>query len=179
MFQQCVKSVCSKRLLVHNVLLGVLFTIICIEVKANNQKMKLPLKGSLRCYLYSILILKCYNFRQIWGCVFCFSWTFLTDTITYDDACHLKKYGCNPVRSQLTLTAVRMCSMTMVIDKFHFKNHVDKWCKAHCNPYDNEELKVMYNHIFFDCKKKQIWQSLPNYYCFTVDFLTCMKINVA
>ena len=37
----------------------------------------------------------------------------------------------------------------MGIDKFHFKNHVDKWYKVHCNPYDSEELKVMWNHIFF------------------------------
>ena len=53
------------------------------------------------------------------------------------------------MRSHLTPTAKRMSHMKMVIDKFHFKNHVDKWCKVHCNPYDNEELKVMWNHIVF------------------------------
>ena len=86
---------------------------------------------------------------------FWFFWLFLfSDTIIYDDACHLKKYGCNPVRSKLTPTAQRMSTITMVIDKFHFKNHVDKWCKAHCNPYDQEQLKVMWNQISLNGKKQ-------------------------
>ena len=62
---------------------------------------------------------------------------------------HLKKYGSNQVRSHLTPTPERMSDMKMVIDKVHFKNHVDKWCKVHGNPYDSEELIVMWNHIFF------------------------------
>ena len=92
-----------------------------------------------------------YLFFQIknlkgYGCVImidlsCFSF-FKTDTIKYDDACHLKKYGSNQVRSDMTPTSERMSHMEMIIDKLHFKNHVDKWCKVHCNPYDCEELKV-------------------------------------
>lgn len=78
------------------------------------------------------------------------------DTIIYDDACHLKKYGCNPVRSQLTPTARRMHNMSMVVDKFHFKNHVDKWCKAHCNPYDHEELKDVNTEV---CEQLFSWLS--------------------
>ena len=90
------------------------------------------------------------------GCVItinlsCLSF-FKTDTIINDDACHLKRYGSNQVRSHLTPTAERMSHTKMGIDKFHFKNHVDKWWKVHCNPYDSEELKVMWNHISLHLK---------------------------
>ena len=30
----------------------------------------------------------------------------------------------------------------MVVDKFHFKNHVDVWCKQNCNPYKSDKLQV-------------------------------------
>jgi hypothetical protein len=32
-----------------------------------------------------------------------------------------------------------------VVDKFHFRNHVDKWCKTHCNPYKCRDLDEVYN----------------------------------
>ena len=31
-------------------------------------------------------------------------------------------------------------TMDMVIDKMHFHNHVDNWCKTNCNPYDRKDL---------------------------------------
>ena len=85
---------------------------------------------------------------------------FKTDTIIYDDACHLKRYGSNQVRSHLTPTAERMSHTKMDIDNFHFKNHVDKWYKVHCNPYDSEELKVMLNHYFLTSKNTVIFPLL-------------------
>ena len=30
--------------------------------------------------------------------------------------------------------------MDMVVDKLHFRNHVDKCCKENCNPYDRIDL---------------------------------------
>ena len=36
--------------------------------------------------------------------------------------------------------AERLATMDMVIDKMHFRNHVDNWCKANCNPYDRKDL---------------------------------------
>ena len=66
----------------------------------------------------------------------------LPDTICYDDACHLKKFALNPKRSDLTAISKKMSQMDMVCDKFHFKNHVDAWCKKHCNPYTCANLKV-------------------------------------
>lgn len=40
--------------------------------------------------------------------------------------------------------------MDMVIDKMYFRNHVDKWCKANCNPYDRSDLDGVSN-VCFDC----------------------------
>ena len=31
--------------------------------------------------------------------------------------------------------------MDMVVDKMHFRNHVDRWCKETCNPYDRPDLE--------------------------------------
>jgi hypothetical protein len=69
------------------------------------------------------------------------------DVICYDDACHLKKFACNPKRNEKTDTAKRLSKMDIVCDRFHFKNHVDRWCKQNCNPHKCEKLKVkLYLH---------------------------------
>ena len=67
---------------------------------------------------------------------------FTPETICYDDACHLKKFSQNPVRSTVTATSKRMAAMEMMVDKFHFRNHVDQWCKANCNPHKSNQLEV-------------------------------------
>lgn len=64
------------------------------------------------------------------------------DVICYDDACHLKKFCRNPVRSNNTDTAKKLANMEIVCDRFHFRNHVDKWCRRNCNPHDCVALKV-------------------------------------
>ena len=69
------------------------------------------------------------------------------DTICYDDACHLKRFACNPVSSSLSGTAVDIASKEIVCDRFHFKNHTDAWCKKHCNPYTCKSLKVNCSNI--------------------------------
>ena len=33
-----------------------------------------------------------------------------------------------------------LANMDVVIDKMQFRNHVDNWCKANCNPYDHGDL---------------------------------------
>lgn len=68
--------------------------------------------------------------------------TFFPGVLCYDDACHLKKFAQNAVRCELTQVAKRMKDMKMVCDKFHFRNYVDSWCKANCNPHTSSELKV-------------------------------------
>lgn len=62
--------------------------------------------------------------------------------ICYDDACHLKKFAHNPVRSTQTALAARITGMQILCDRFHFKNHVDGWCRRHCNPPTSADLQV-------------------------------------
>ena len=61
-------------------------------------------------------------------------------TICYDDACHLLKYATNTARRTLTPTAKRMAGMSYVVDRMHFKGHVDPWCRYNCDP---DKLPVM------------------------------------
>ena len=62
--------------------------------------------------------------------------------ICYDDACHLKKFAQNPVRSTQTALAARITGMQILCDRFHFKNHIDGWCRQHCNPLTSANLQV-------------------------------------
>ena len=62
------------------------------------------------------------------------------ERIIYDDACHLKKCCVNRVRKEVKAVSKRLGKMDMVVDKFDFRNHVDRWCKANCNPHDRNDL---------------------------------------
>ena len=64
-----------------------------------------------------------------------------TGYLIYDDACHLKKFATNSSRSKQTITAENIASMKMVVDRFHFRGHVDSWCRKNCNTDDCGELK--------------------------------------
>ena len=68
--------------------------------------------------------------------------------LIYDDACHLKKYACNPVRCEKTPTAQRMAALETVVDKFHFVGHVDPWCRENCNPYKFDSLKSVSSYMW-------------------------------
>ncbi|XP_066912461.1 uncharacterized protein [Clytia hemisphaerica] len=63
------------------------------------------------------------------------------ELICYDDACHLRRYSENPIRKDLTLTSKRISSMEFYIDRFHYKNHKDPWCRRNCNPDKSSLLK--------------------------------------
>ena len=55
-------------------------------------------------------------------------------------------------RSQLTETATYIASLNIVINRMHFKRHVDSWCQKHCNPAKVNELeKVSINLIHLSC----------------------------
>ena len=54
--------------------------------------------------------------------------------------CHLKKYATNTSRINLTPTTARIASLSIVVDKMHFKGHTDSWCHENCNPYQLKEL---------------------------------------
>ena len=70
------------------------------------------------------------------------------DTICYDDACHLKRYATNPIRSTLTNTAKQIATMNFVVDRMHFKGHIDPWCRENCDPDKLEAMKMVCVCIF-------------------------------
>ena len=63
-----------------------------------------------------------------------------SETVCYDDGCHLKKYATNTSRINLTPTAAHIASLNIVVDKMHFNGHTDSWCHENCNPYQLKEL---------------------------------------
>ena len=69
---------------------------------------------------------------------------FPLERIVYDDACHLKKYSVN-LKRKIAAVAERLSDMDMVVDKMDYRNHVDSWCKANCNPYDRKDLDEVCN----------------------------------
>ena len=61
--------------------------------------------------------------------------------LAYDDACHLKRFICNPVRADKSEISKLLATLRIVVDKMHFVNHVDKWCRRNVNPYLDETFK--------------------------------------
>lgn len=62
----------------------------------------------------------------------------------YDDGCHL--YGFLHLARRVALWGsnhywVAMMNMAIFIDRFHYGNHVDPWCKKNMNPERAETLK--------------------------------------
>ena len=102
-----------------------------------------------------------------------------SDTICYDNGCHLKKYACK--RADLTETSKKIASYNIVIDKMHFKGHTDEWCHANCNPYELEHLHTVSAIIVLQVAKlvltiKQTYTlCMQNY--FNKFFLTCIVLN--
>lgn len=79
-----------------------------------------------------------------------------TSTICYDDACHLKKFAQNPLRCDQTAVAARINGMEIICDRFHFKNHIDAWCRKNCNPLDSANLKLVNTEV---CEQLFSWLS--------------------
>ena len=40
----------------------------------------------------------------------------------------------------LTKTTKRITNIDVVVDKFNFQNHVDKWCQEYCNLINAKKL---------------------------------------
>eukprot|EP00732_Lithocolla_globosa_P000469 Lithocolla_globosa_v1_NODE_140_length_5790_cov_49.678989.p3 type:complete len:295 gc:universal NODE_140_length_5790_cov_49.678989:4262-5146(+) len=56
----------------------------------------------------------------------------------YDDGCHLFRFIQN--RKHLHDIILQLSKTTMMIDRMHYPNHTDKWCKENMNPYKLEEI---------------------------------------
>ena len=95
------------------------------------------------------------------------------EDLIYDDNCHLARYvlklGKNIADNEVTQ---QLAKMRKSIDKFHFGNHVDMWCKENCNPYDvkaldnvnTEVCEQQFNHINKHRNVKAMNQ--PNFFLF-------------
>ena len=67
--------------------------------------------------------------------------------IIYDDACHLAKYSINEKVSDRNKTTKFFSERKFVIDKFHFRNHIDPWCHENCDPNEVPELNGLNTEI--------------------------------
>ena len=67
-----------------------------------------------------------------------------TVCLCYDDL--FKKYA---LHKYVTTTTNWMSEMKIVVDKLHFRGHVDKWCHGNCNPHDFDALRTVrvYKHV--------------------------------
>ena len=67
--------------------------------------------------------------------------------ICYDDGCHLRKFSRHPTRSVLSEVTKKISEIEIVVDRFHYPNHIDDWCKRNCNPNNFVELtEVKYSY---------------------------------
>ena len=90
-----------------------------------------------------------------------------TDTICYDDACHLKKFTQNLTRNQLTSTAKKMSQMVMVCDKFN--SRTTRTCvQKNCSPYTYASLQVRFPLIQYH----DYFNLLYRHDCFTGKYTT-------
>jgi hypothetical protein len=64
----------------------------------------------------------------------------ITGYICYDDGCHLRKFSQNPIRRNQSKTSEKIANLEIVVDKMHFKGHVDTWCRQHCDPNKHRHL---------------------------------------
>ena len=77
------------------------------------------------------------------------------ERIIYDDACFLKKFRVNPVRKEVDSSVEDAGEDGYGSGQIStFQNHVDRWCKANCNPQDCDELHgvsvCVYVHLYAD-----------------------------
>ena len=83
----------------------------------------------------------------------------------YDDACHLKRYA--KKRKDLTPTAKHLASLHMVVDRMHFKGHIDAWCHKNCNPNDIKELACLKVTLISSCYRlilKYVSKASPGFH---------------
>ena len=60
--------------------------------------------------------------------------------LLYYDNFHLARFALRKKLVNLNDVTKDFASKKKSIDKFHFGNHVDKWCLVNCNPYQHPEL---------------------------------------
>lgn len=74
-------------------------------------------------------------------------YTLYLEYICYDDGCHLRKFARHPTRRNITVTAEKLASVEIVVDKMHMSGHVDKWCLTNCDPHLFRDLDNVCRHM--------------------------------
>jgi hypothetical protein len=67
--------------------------------------------------------------------------------LVYDDVCHLAAFAKTQVRVHNTEITTFFSKLKFSIDRFHFKNHIDKYCHDNYNPKNVEELKNVNSEV--------------------------------
>ncbi|CAF1117295.1 unnamed protein product [Didymodactylos carnosus] len=62
-----------------------------------------------------------------------------------DDACHLVKFICNHYRKEINETAAMnlLWNKRFLIDKFHYHNHIDLWCRRYLDYRQFPETEIL------------------------------------
>ena len=98
--------------------------------------------------------------QQVYGIVSDFFDNLDEDTLNaikqllYDDMCHFKKFSESEERSNKNNITKKIAEMSKHVDKFHFRNHVDKWCQENCNPDKVGALKGVNTQVCEQLFKK-------------------------
>eukprot|EP00732_Lithocolla_globosa_P002909 Lithocolla_globosa_v1_NODE_2087_length_2166_cov_20.599057.p1 type:complete len:117 gc:universal NODE_2087_length_2166_cov_20.599057:1769-1419(-) len=74
--------------------------------------------------------------------------------IAYDDACHLFRFVQNRVKDFPIAEPLALC--TWMVDRLHFKNHIDKWCKENMNPANVPGIEFLSTE---SCENTFVWLS--------------------
>jgi hypothetical protein len=83
--------------------------------------------------------------------------------LAYDDGCHLRRFA--ELRKEVSAIAMKfwiMVGFRIVIDRFHWKNHVKGhlYCQEHCNPSDNKDIEGANSEI---CEQSFRWFARHKY----------------
>ena len=104
--------------------------------------------------------------------------------LLYDDNCHLARFAMRKNLINLNEVTKMFAAIKKSIDKFHFGNHVDKWCLEFCNPYAHAELNnvnaVVCEQLFRDVNSHKNCKSMneAKYFLFWLYMLDLHKLDV-
>ena len=74
--------------------------------------------------------------------------------ILYDDCCHFKVFSEKEKNADQNEITKYLASVGKHVDRFHFRNHVDPWCQANCNPETVTDLKGVNTQVCEQLFKK-------------------------
>lgn len=104
--------------------------------------------------------------------------------LLYDDNCHLARFTLRKGLISPNEVTKMFSDIKKSIDKFHFSNHVDKWCIDNCDPYSHPELTnvntVICEQLFRDVNEHKNCKSMneARYFLFWLYILDLYNLEV-